>query len=189
MRITLVRHAPVRADWKVRLNRSELEAWLSAYDQAPIGRDVPPPDTLEAIHSARRVLASSLPRTRESLLLAGRAPDRCDPLFDEAPLPEGRGKGWLRLRPMEWLLLFRFQALLSGWLPGGYIRRLEARAEEGATLLIGEARNHDAVLLMGHGAMNHYLGKALRRRGWRRVTEGGTGNWGVTRFEKTPSDP
>ncbi len=181
MTITLVRHAPVIARWDVRLRMDELPRWIETYDTAPI--DTTPPDRVlfEIAARARWVVASSLKRTTDSLAVLGITPDETDPLFDEASVPSG-SIGWLRLRPMQWLTYFRLRALVGGVLPQSGLRRLLRRADTAADRLITRAEEHDDVLLMGHGALNHFIGKSLIKKGWRRIEGGGTKNWGFTTY-------
>ena len=176
MTITLIRHAPVIADWDVRLRIDELPAWIETYDEAPIDTTSPDPAVFEAVSGAGWIVASSLRRTHDSLAVLGITPDETDPLFDEAPVPPG-SLGSLRLRPMQWLTYFRIRALLGWLLPQSAMRQLTQRADIAAEHLIARARAHGDVVLMGHGAMNHFIGISLAKSGWKRIEGGGTKNW------------
>ncbi len=166
----------------MRLSIDELPRWIETYDTAPI--DTTPPDRVlfEIAARARWVVASSLKRTTDSLAVLGITPDETDPLFDEASVPSGSVK-WLRLRPMQWLTYFRLRALAGGVLPQSDLRRLLRRADTAADRLITRAGEHDDVLLMGHGALNHFIDKSLLKKGWRRIEGSGTKNWGYARYQ------
>jgi len=181
MTITLIRHAPVIADWDVRLRIDELPAWIETYNRAPVDMASPDPAVYDAVSGARWIVASSLRRTRDSLEILGLAPDESDPLFDEAPVPDG-SLGPLRLRPMQWLSYFRVRALLGWLLPQSSMRQLTQRADTAAEHLFARARTHGDVVLMGHGAINHFIGKSLVKKGWRPARKGGIKNWGYTVF-------
>ena len=178
MTITLIRHAPVIADWEVRLYADELEAWIARYDTAPIDTTPPTNGVDEAVASAHYIVASSLRRTADSLSVLGTVPDRIDPLFDEAPVPNGTGH-WLRLRPMQWLSYFRFRALVSWMEYDSPMRHLTHRANQAAETFIHLANTHEHVVLMGHGAINHFIARALKQHGWQPQTDKKSkGNWG-----------
>jgi hypothetical protein len=60
---------------------------------------------------------------------------------------------------------------------------VRGRAGEAAELLIDRAKMHGDVVLMGHGGMNHLIGRVLRQRGWKLQQKGGVKNWAFNRFE------
>jgi len=181
MTITLIRHAPVITDWDIRLRIDELAKWIEDYDIAPIDTTSPDHALFDVTTRAGWVVASSLRRTTDSLAVLGVTPDETDPLFDEAPVPPGR-IGWLRLRPMQWLTYFRIRALLGWLLPQSDMRQLTRRAAIATDHLIVRAVEHEDVVLMGHGAMNHFIGISLAKKGWKRIEGGGTKNWGFARY-------
>ncbi len=181
MTITLIRHAPVIADWDVRLRIDELPAWIETYDEAPVDTTLPDLAVFEVVSGAGWIVASSLRRTRDSLAVLGLAPDETDALFDEASVPPG-SIDWIRLRPMQWLSYFRVRALLGWLLPQSSMRQLTRRAADAAEHLIARAGEHGDVVLMGHGAMNHFIGKSLVKKGWKQTEGGGMKNWGFARY-------
>jgi hypothetical protein len=176
MTIALMRHAPVLADWDMKLSIDELSSWIEEYDQLPIDQTPPPSELFDLSKKADWIVASSLSRTHDSLAVLGLEPDEIDSLFDEAPVPVS-GVGWLRLRPMHWLSYFRFRALVGWMLPQSDMKVLISRANKAADHLIIRAKEHENILLMGHGAINHFIGKSLIRQGWRKQRRDGTHNW------------
>ena len=184
MTLTLIRHAPVIADWNVRLSSSQLRGWITDYDTAPI--DPTPPDAAvqELLGQADYIVASNLSRTHDSLAVLGIAPDVTDPLFDEAPIPSSDGH-LLRLKPNQWLVWYRVLWMLGLLRGDASFRAVRTRAERAADRLITLAEEHGDIVLMGHGGINHLIGRALRRRGWNVEKKGGVKNWGFWRYEAT----
>ena len=182
MTITLIRHAPVMADWDMRLSASQLREWIVRYDTLPIDTTPPDPSVYAIVREADWVIASSLSRTADSLEVLGDVADEKNALFDEAPIPSGRGR-WLRLRPMQWLSYYRL-LWMAGLLRGdASFSAVRGRAREAAELLIDRAQMHGDVVLMGHGGMNHLIGRVLHQRSWKLQQRGGVKNWAFNRFE------
>ena len=184
MTLTLIRHAPVIADWNVRLSSSQLRGWITDYDTAPI--DPTPPDAVvqKLLQQSDYIVASSLSRTHDSLALLGITSDTTDPLFDEAPIPSSDGH-WLRLKPNQWLVWYRILWMIGLLRGDASFRAVRTRAEQAADRLITLAEEHGDVVLMGHGGINHLIGRVLRRRGWNVEAKGGVKNWGFWRYEAT----
>ncbi len=179
--ITLVRHAPVIADWDVRLSSSQLRGWIDDYDTAPIDTALPDLSVQALLRHADYVVASSLRRTHDSLAVLNITPDETDPLFDEAPVPSSDGH-LLRLKPHQWLVWYRVLWMLGLLRGDASFRTLRTRAGRAADRLIALAEEHGEVVLMGHGGINHLIGRVLRKRGWKMVTRGGVKNWGFWRY-------
>ncbi len=183
MTITLIRHAPVIVDWDTRLSADELPGFISAYDQAPIDTTQPSKEVFDIVNGAQWIAASTLSRSTESLAVLGVEADEISNVFAEAPLPTFGWK-WLRLKPMQWLTLFRVMWLLGILKGEGSFAHSKARAQKAAKKLEELAREHGDVTLMGHGGMNAMMGKALKRRRWKVVRKsGGIGNWSVVKLE------
>ena len=184
MTLTLIRHAPVIVDWGTRLSSSELGEWITDYDAAPIDTTLPDAAVQELLQYADYVVASSLRRTHDSLALFGLTPDVTDPLFDEAPIPSSDGH-LLRLKPNQWLVWYRV-LWMAGLLQGDTsFRAVHTRAEQATDRLVALAEEHGDVVLMGHGGINHLIGRVLRKRGWNVEEKGGVKNWGFWRYEAT----
>ena len=183
MTVTLIRHAPVIADWDTRLSALELAEWIARYDTASIDTTPPEPSVYTIVKKADWIIASSLSRTTDSLAVLDIVADEKSSLFDEAPVPSGRGK-WLRLRPMQWLMYYRL-LWMAGLLRGdASFSPVRQRAQEAAENLIDRAQTHGDVVLMGHGGMNHLIGRVLRKRGWMLRQKGGVKNWATARYTK-----
>lgn len=181
--ITIARHgrpALSRQGWLTARGWTE---WWAAYDRSGLAEgEMPMPVLVEIAAEATVLIASPLPRARQTAGLV--APGReieADALFVEAPLPAPPLPDWLKMRPAMWGILSRL-VWWFGYHGGGESRRMaEARAERAVLRLEVLAREGD-VLVCAHGWFNRMMGRALRRRGWRRVYDGGDRYWAWRRF-------
>lgn len=174
------RPALSRRHW---LNARGWTDWWAAYDRSGLAAgETPIPILMEIAAECAVVVASTLPRAKETARLI--APEReCleDALFAEAPLPAPPLPDWLKMRPAMWGVLSRL-CWWFGYDGGGESRRMaEARAEEAATRLETLARR-GPVLVCAHGWFNRMIGRVLRRRGWKRVYDGGDRYWAWRRY-------
>jgi broad specificity phosphatase PhoE len=88
-----------------------------------------------------------------------------DPLFVEAGMPLAI-PGSLAIRPKHWNAFARI-AWILGWSQGRESwPAARRRAELAAERLNELAREHGAVLLVGHGMVNLLIQRALRATGW-----------------------
>lgn len=166
MQIILMRHGRPLGPAPRWLSARAFGAWVDAYDAAPIDPACPPPAAaLRLARQAAWVQCSSLPRSLSSAAALGVRPDAGDVAFRELDLPRA---DW-RFPPLPvacWLLLFRL-----AWV-AGYRRQAESfaaardRAAACAAGLIQLAGQQGSVLFVGHGALNWFIGRALRRAGW-----------------------
>jgi hypothetical protein len=63
------------------------------------------------------------------------------------------------------------------------------RAREAAAKLVQLAEEHHAVLLVGHGFINHFIAKELRSRGWLGPKKPGSGFWDYGVYEQAATFP
>ena len=96
MQIVLIRHAKVLLDSTKKITASEMNTWVEAYNHAPIDITLPSKEVVSHIKCADMVLASSLSRASDSLVVIGVEPTEKNSLFDEVALPEAKGT-WLKL--------------------------------------------------------------------------------------------
>jgi len=181
--ITMARHgrpALSRREW---LSAKGWTDWWAAYDRSGLAEgETPMPVLVDIASESDFVVSSTLQRARETarLVAPGREFEE-DALFVEAPLPAPRLPGWLKMRPAMWGVLSRI-VWWFGYHGGGESRRMaEARAEQAASRLEILAEHGD-VLLCAHGWFNRMVGRVLRRRGWRRVYDGGDRYWAWRRY-------
>lgn len=168
LRIVLVRHGKLAWDSRTPIPGYALTEWNQGRDAAPIDPSHRPPAELQQIaRESRAVATSHLRRTIESAaLLELSVTPEPDAQFREIELPRGIASR-LRLRPTWWSALVR-----AGWWCGrspGAESRVEAsrRAVRAAAALALLAEREGRVLLVGHGQMNGFIGRQLRRTGWR----------------------
>lgn len=176
--IVTVRHGRPNLSRDVRIKWREYGAWWAAYDRAGLVPDeAPPPALVEMAGAADHVFSSTLPRAKETAarLLGSERLAPANDLFVEAPLPPPPAP-FLRLRPGTWGVVSRVYWFV------GYAPRVEShsaawrRVHKAADALIDTARDGD-VLLCAHGYFNWMLDKALRRKGMRRLYNGGHHYW------------
>jgi broad specificity phosphatase PhoE len=166
MDIILVRHGRPQPSASSPAPRRGLRGWEAGLEQAPLDQTLLPPPGLTALAaSAGCIMTSPLRRSVESATLL--APGRtvlCEPLFVEAGLPVTPGAP--DIRPRHWTVLSRI-AWVLGWSrarePWPAARR---RASLAAARLAELAREHQSVLLVGHGLLNLLIQRALRAAGW-----------------------
>ena len=178
MKIILIRHAKVLLDSTQKITASEMNAWVEAYNHAPIDTTLPSKEVIEHIKSADIVLASRLSRTFDSLAVIDVVPREKNSLFDEVALPEAKGT-WLKLSSKTWLVLLRLMMLAGFGKKSKVYTEAKQRATEASEYLIDLASKHESIALMGHGGMHWLVGKELTPLGWECVEEdGGSKNWG-----------
>ncbi len=182
--ITIARHgrpALPRLGW---FNARGWDGWWQAYDRSGLAEgETPMPVLMDIAQESAVLLASTLPRARETAeLVAGGRVIEEDALFVEAPLPAPPLPGWWKMRPGMWGVVSRL-GWWFGYHAGGESRKMaEARAEQAATRLESLAARGD-VLVCAHGWFNRMIGRVLRRRGWRRVYDGGDRYWAWRRYQ------
>jgi broad specificity phosphatase PhoE len=187
--IVLARHGRPALDRTPLLDWRGYKNWWGAYDEGGLAPDETPPEALLAVaRDAHAVLASPLPRSRETAeaVAAGREVV-VDPVFVEAALPPPPIPG-LKLRPGQWGVLAR----IAWWLgfEGGLETRAEAERRAEAAVerilkdLAGEPAASRVVLVCAHGWFNRMMRPVLKARGWRCVVDGRDGYWSFRRYER-----
>ncbi|MDO6459375.1 histidine phosphatase family protein [Granulosicoccaceae sp. 1_MG-2023] len=173
-----MRHGAPQVSTAERIRGDDFPDWLERYAASGIR---PPKQDLPRL---RKVFCSDLPRARQSAALIGAL---CVSLQDlcEAGLPAFQF-GSLRLKAGVWVFIARLL-----WLAGLH-RDAESpaaarrRAAGLAARLSCEAERDGEVVVVGHGYMNFLIGRALRRRGWRKVAARASGrHFGQCSFRLT----
>lgn len=189
MEIILMRHGRPAIDARQRLNARSFGAWVSRYDAATIDPASPPPTA--AIRQARQatyVMCSTLPRSLTSATALGiPTPHGRDAAFRELEMPHA---DWRHptLPVGLWLVLFRLAWAL------GYHRHAEsfaaakARAISCADILSQLAAAHGNVLFIGHGSLNWFIARALRRAGWHTPDGTPRRHWQYSVFSRSTSE-
>lgn len=182
-RITLLRHGRPTFELKGNARGKDLGMIAKLYDLSGIV-DAPPTETAAAIQGGHVVVCSHLARSIESAKALGFLEVHVtDPLFCETAIPHF-GSGSARLPVSAWLVVLRFMWLF------GFSRNSESliaarrRARQAAKRLIELAERHQNVVLVGHGFINHFIAKELRKSGWVGPSTPGKGFWGYGIYER-----
>lgn len=191
MQIILMRHGRPDADTRQWLNARDFGAWIDHYNAAGIDPATPPSTAaLNLARQADHVLCSPLPRSLTSAAALGiSTPHTCDPAFRELDMPHADWRSPV-LPVGLWSVLFRL-----AWM-AGYGRHAEsfaaakARAASCADTLRQLAAAHGSVLVVGHGALNLLIARALRRTGWQTTDSAPRRYWQYAIFSRpTPLAP
>ena len=178
--IIFIRHAKVQMDKSSPITAKMLKSWETAYNNAPIFQELPQNDALhQAFNEVDFVVCSRLRRTIDSVELLGISVDESNTLFNEATIPTLEGK-WIRLRPTQWLVLFRILSLFRIGRWARTLKETKADAYEASQRLLELSKEHQNIILMGHGVMNWLIRKELMKTGWRSEGKDDHRNWGLT---------
>ncbi len=77
-------------------------------------------------------------------------------------------------------MIVRVLSLLGFDKAGISLKAAKLQAKEGSQRLMELFKDHDAVVLVGHGGMNWLLRKVLMKEGWTFEADPCNKNWGVT---------
>jgi broad specificity phosphatase PhoE len=167
VQITLLRHGMPDIDKNSRISATEFGAWVSKYDAASLDINCEPPQP--AIEQANRcafVVCSDLLRSLESAKALGLADiDASEAMFRELDTPHANWH-FPRLSPGAWAVIFRIM-----W-AAGYSTNVETfaeareRARHCAERLSKLASEHGKILFVGHGLLNWFISRYLKKMGW-----------------------
>ena len=181
-RVILVRHG--KPAWSSGTWISG-RGWAAGKDAAALDPVVPASDALLALaRSSGAIAASTLRRSLESArVLRPDLEPLVDPRFRELPTPTDIGSG-IRLRANIWVGIARLRWRLGRSTGIESPKAAELRARGAAILLEELAREHDSVLLVGHGIMNQLIANRLRQDGWRGPRLRGRHYWAFRVYTK-----
>ncbi|MHA7683912.1 histidine phosphatase family protein [Cupriavidus sp. PET2-C1] len=167
MKIVLMRHGKPQIDKKSKLNAAEFGVWVEKYNAAGIDTKYPPPQiAIEQADQCAFTVCSNLVRSLESARLLGvKRIGVCDSMFREMEMPHA---AWHipKLSLPLWSVFFRL-----AW-AFGYSENVEPfkaareRAYRCAEHLVETASTHGAVLFVGHGSLNWFIARYLKKMGW-----------------------
>lgn len=189
MQIILMRHGRPAIEARQRLSANGFGIWVGHYNAAAIDPASPPPaEAIEQARQAAYVLCSTLPRSLTSAAALGiQTPHRRDAEFRELEMPHADWQ--IPILPVGlWAALFRLAWAL------GYHRQTEsfaaarARAANCAETLSQLATTHGNVLFIGHGALNWFIARALRRAGWHSLDGTPRRHWQYAVFSRTTTE-
>lgn len=184
MRITLIRHAKVLSN-NQRIYPNEMGRWLDEYDLAEIETTLPKDNSLkEIIENSRIFCCSRLIRSRTSLGLYNKAPYTIKDIFNEIELPYPDKRGFIKLSPIVWRVIFRVAWFFGYSKNSESIKEAESRAEKALNLLIQIAEENDSdIVLVGHAILNRFISKELKKRNWATIKQLQNNNWGYGVFQ------
>lgn len=175
-KIILLRHGKPRTSSAAKLTGSSFKQWIDAYNSAPIAaKSTVPLKSKAIVESSHLIVCSTLRRSKESAqLLRSDFTPKSDSMFCEAELPYFNLLK-LKLPPTAWLVIFRL-AWFLGYSPNAepkYI--LKKRAKKCTQRLIElsteqettpETTKETTIAFIGHGILNRFIAKELRKQGW-----------------------
>jgi broad specificity phosphatase PhoE len=183
MQITLLRHGKPAFELKGSVRGRELSKIAKSYDLSGIV-GTPPRDTVLAIQRCRFVVCSHLKRSIESANALGCHEVHVkDPLFCETTIPHFR-TGSIPLPISVWIVVLRLMWLFGFSRNGESIADTRRRARQAAARLVELAEAHQNVLLVGHGFINLFIAKELRKSGWLGPSKPDRGYWGYGSYER-----
>ena len=184
MRITLLRHGKPEFELKGNVQAKDLGEIAKSYDLSGIV-GTPTRETAATLQGYNLVVCSHLERSVESAKALGFTEIHIkDPLFRETAIPHFGG-GSIRLPICVWVVILRFLWLFGFSRNGESLVSARKRAKQAATRLAELAAEHQHILLIGHGFINHFIAKELRKSGWHGPSKPGKGFWEYGIYERT----
>lgn len=167
MEIVVLRHGRPRIDQYQRLTSAGFGQWVSAYNDAGLDAgNVPPQNAIKEAKNCAFVVCSNLRRSSESADALGvERIDVAEPVFREMDMPYVSGR-CMRLSPGAWAVIFRLIWAVGYSANAESFREARERAHRCAERLAALASEHDRVLFVGHGSLNWFVCRYLRRMGW-----------------------
>ena len=180
-KIILLRHAKVDIDTSTKIDSFALKQWVKEYDHAPIIplSKEPTQEIRVLAKDADIVLTSTLRRAKDSAKELEVKIEEESALFNEAAIPEAKIP-YIKLKPKTWLAILRIFLLLGLGKKEVSFNASKQMAQNAASKLLEYAKEHNTVLLVGHGGMNWLIRKVLEKQGWRVEGKASNRNWGAT---------
>ncbi len=167
MKIVLMRHGKPRIDKHLRLNAAEFGAWVEKYNAAGIDSECQPP--LEAIEQATKcafTVCSNLARSVESAKALGvERIGVCSSMFREMDMPHATWR-FPSISLLAWSVFFRLAWAFGYSANAESFKAAKTRARGCAEHLANLSSTHGTVLFVGHGSLNWFIAKYLKRMGW-----------------------
>ncbi|MBW8350374.1 histidine phosphatase family protein [Bacillus sp. IITD106] len=187
MEIVLIRHGKSLWTEDRLITCQEFKNWVEKYDSHGVFEEASYPlQTLEKIRTAKIVVTSDLTRSVESArLLNPNIHTISDPLFRETELPVPIIKLFgLKLNASLWAVLLRCLWFIGYSKGCESLREAKKRAEKASRLLINFAKEHQNVVVVGHGFFNMLMAKELKKLGWVSAKKKSSKHWQSTTFSK-----
>jgi broad specificity phosphatase PhoE len=183
MKIYLVRHGEPVVDHSQKANLLGYAKWLRSYYHASIKIDQE-----KAANIARRVggkskyFSSDLKRAIQTAAAVTQGAEVAkEKLFREMELPLVALP--IRAKCSHWLALSRMLWFCGIGSRGESFQQAKARMRRAVARLVEEAKRQD-VVVFGHGLMNYFIAKELKRSGWQGSIPSKIKYWDVVVLEK-----
>lgn len=184
MRITLLRHGKPAFELRGSVRAKDLGSIVWSYDSSGIV-GAPPGETASAVQHNKLVVCSHLQRSVESAKALGFTEIHLkDTLFREAAIPHFSG-GSITLPLSVWVVFLRVLWLFGFSKNGESLANTRERARLASKMLVELAAEHQHVLLVGHGFINYFIARELKKSGWVGPPKPGKGFWGYGVYEQT----
>jgi phosphohistidine phosphatase SixA len=182
--IVLIRHAKVKISSEQRSSSSELKHWVKKYDMAELEESsVPNAEVHEVVNSADFLMTSMLFRTIASASKFEKKIDERNELFNEAGLPNVHIP-WFKFKAKTWLVILRLLLFTGRGKGDDSFKASNTRAKKASDYLCELSKEHNKVVLVGHGGMNFFMSRILRKQGWKLDGKASSKNWGMTKLYK-----
>jgi broad specificity phosphatase PhoE len=182
-----MRHGKPKIENSFRLNAEEFGVWVREYNTSGIDIECQPPQlAIEQADQCDIAVCSNLPRSLESAKALGiERVGICDPMFREMEMPYS-GWDFPRLSVAVWSVFFRLVWALGFSENAESFKSARKRAQLCAEQLNDLASIHGIVLFIGHGSLNWFIAKYLKRMGWL-CSENSPGNYWEYRVYSHPA--
>ena len=167
LQIVLMRHGKPKIDMRLRLNAAEFGAWVEQYNAAGIDTEcLPPQGAVAQAKQCAFTVCSNLPRSLESANALGvERIGNYSSMFREFDMPHAAWR-FPNLSLQAWLVFFRLAWALGYSTNAESFKSAKARAHSCAEQLTDLASTHGTVLFVGHGSLNWFVTRYLKRMGW-----------------------
>lgn len=183
MEITLIRHGQSLWTENKPMTGHEFIKWVEQYDSHGVCEETfYPQTTIEKIKAANIVITSDLKRSLESAKhLKPNVNVISNSLFRETEMPVAQ-IGGLRLHASMWAVILRCSWFMGYSKGCESVSEAKRRAEAAARFLVERAKEHQTVVLVGHGFFNRMIAKELIKNGWTGNRKTSAKHWDSTTF-------
>ncbi|CAA6825614.1 MAG: Unknown protein [uncultured Sulfurovum sp.] len=149
---------------------------MAHYDRAGLHPKSQPSQNLhDIVNGSDFLLTSELSRAIASANFFDKKIDEKNILFNELPIPEIQFP-YFKFQAKTWLIVLRLVLFFTN--------KKNEEIEKGIAYLHKLSNEHKQIVLIGHGGLNYYMQKQLRKEGWKLKGKPSLSNWGVTYLYK-----
>ena len=156
-----MRHGEVALDTSKRISSKEFSKYINRYNSAGIKSPRSSKEkTKKIFDTADIILCSNLHRSTESVKVFNKIVLEESTLFREAELPN-LGHSFLKFKPKTWLVISRLLWLLGYSKDCESFKDAKKRAQLASQKLLHYSKEHQTIVLVGHGLFNRLIKKEL----------------------------